>query len=264
MALITYLRVSTNDQSIDNQRRQIQEAGYQVEQDFEFYDDGVSGAVPAQKRPALNEAIKTARKGDVFVVVAIDRLGRDAVDVLTTVKTLDSKGVKVVSLREGFDLSTPAGKMMLHMMAGFAEMEKNTKTLQADLDKKVTETQPIIDGFDGLMARINALGKLPWLPSFFIFLLFLAIETAPIIAKLLAPKGEYDYRFEEQETVVSTWVAQKVSQRKLLMSTDVDINHEVYSAIKTEEELFRYKKKMAEELLKKQADAFHKVQMKGL
>lgn len=125
MALITYLRVSTNDQSIDNQRRQIQEAGYQVEQDFEFYDEGVSGAVPAKKRPALNEAIKTARKGDVFVVVAIDRLGRDAVDVLTTVKALESKGVKVISLREGFDLSTPAGKMMLHMMAGFAEMEKN-------------------------------------------------------------------------------------------------------------------------------------------
>lgn len=65
------------------------------------------------------------RKGDVFVVVAIDRLGRDAVDVLTTVKTLADKSVKVVSLREGFDLSTPAGKMMLHMMAGFAEMEKS-------------------------------------------------------------------------------------------------------------------------------------------
>lgn len=63
-------------------------------------------------------------KGDVFVVVAIDRLGRDAVDVLTTVKTLADKGVKVVSLQEGFNLSTPAGKMMLHMMAGFAEMEK--------------------------------------------------------------------------------------------------------------------------------------------
>ncbi|EAM9430887.1 TPA_asm: recombinase family protein [Salmonella enterica] len=125
MALITYLRVSTNDQTIENQRRQIHKAGYQVEQDFEFRDEGVSGAVPASKRPALNEAMKTARKGDVFVVVAIDRLGRDAVDVLTTVKTLDSKGVKVVSIREGFDLSTPAGKMMLHMMAGFAEMEKD-------------------------------------------------------------------------------------------------------------------------------------------
>jgi len=125
MALISYLRVSINDQSIENQRRLIQNAGYTVEGDFEFYDEGVSGSVPASKRPALNGAMKMARKGDVFVVVAIDRLGRDAVDVLTTVKALDLKGVKVVSLREGFDLSTPAGKMMLHMMAGFAEMEKN-------------------------------------------------------------------------------------------------------------------------------------------
>ena len=148
--------------------------------------------------------------------------------------------------------------------AKIEEIEAQITALETDYATAVNNSQPVIDGFDGLMARINALGKLPWLPSFFIFLLFLAIETAPMIAKLLAPKGEYDYRFEEQETVVSTWVAQKVAQRKLLMSTDVDINHEVYSAIKTEEELFRYKKKMAEELLKKQADAFHKVQMKGL
>ena len=47
-----------------------------------------------------------------------------------------------------------------------------------------TQTQPIISNFDGLMARINALNKLPWLPSFFIFLLFLAIETAPIFSNL--------------------------------------------------------------------------------
>lgn len=125
MTVITYLRVSTNDQTTENQRRQIQEAGYQVEPDFEFCDDGISGGVPASKRPGLTEAIKMARKGDVFVVVAIDRLGRDAVDVLSTVKTLSAKGVKVVSLREGFELNTAAGKMMLHMMAGFAEMEKN-------------------------------------------------------------------------------------------------------------------------------------------
>ena len=77
-----------------------------------------------------------------------------------------------------------------------AEAEKSSKTLQTDLDKKVLETQPIIEGFDGLMARINALNDLPWLPSFFIMLLFLAIETSPIIAKLLSPKGEYDFKLE--------------------------------------------------------------------
>ena len=72
--------------------------------------------------------------------------------------------------------------------AKIAEKEKTGKQLQADLDKKVSQTQPIIEGFDGLMARINALDKLPWLPSFFIMLLFLAIETSPIIAKLISSK----------------------------------------------------------------------------
>ena len=65
------------------------------------------------------------------------------------------------------------------------ELEAKGQILQANLDKKVAETQPIIDGFDGLMARMNALGKLPMLPSFFIMLIFLAIETKPHVAKLL-------------------------------------------------------------------------------
>jgi hypothetical protein len=56
-------------------------------------------------------------------------------------------------------------------LAKIAVMEKTPKTLQTDLDKKVTETH-IIDGFDGLMARINALDKLPWLPSFYYALVF--------------------------------------------------------------------------------------------
>lgn len=143
-------------------------------------------------------------------------------------------------------------------------IEAQIAALGVDYNTAVTNSQPIIDGFDGLMARINALGKLPWFPSFFIFLLFLAIETAPIIAKLLAPKGEYDYKFEEQESVVATWVSQKVAQRKLLFSTDGELNQKIYEDIKSEEELYRYKKEKAEELLKLQADSFHKVQIKGL
>lgn len=143
-------------------------------------------------------------------------------------------------------------------------LEAQIAALGSDYNTAVTSSQPIIDGFDGLMARINALGKLPWFPSFFIFLLFLAIETAPIIAKLLAPKGEYDYKFEEQESVVATWVTQKVEQRKLLLSTDGALNEQVYADIKSEEELYRYKKEKAEELLRLQADSFQNVQIKGL
>lgn len=145
-----------------------------------------------------------------------------------------------------------------------ATIEAQIAALNGDYEKVVTNSQPIIDGFDGLMARINALGKLPWFPSFFIFLLFLAIETAPIIAKLLAPKGEYDFKFEEEESIVATWVTQKIAQRKLLFETDDALNQQIYSDIKSEEELYRYKKEKAEELLRLQADSFHKVQIKGL
>ena len=145
-----------------------------------------------------------------------------------------------------------------------AAIEREIEALNTDYETAVSTSQPVIDGFDGLMARINALGKLPWLPSFFIFLLFLAIETAPIIAKLLASKGEYDYKFEEQESVVATWVTQKVEQRKLLLSTDASMNQNIYEDIKSEEELYRYKKEKAEELLRLQADSFHNTQLKGL
>lgn len=143
-------------------------------------------------------------------------------------------------------------------------IESQIATLHTEYADVVKNSQPIIDGFDGLMARITALGELPWFPSFFIFLLFLAIETSPIIAKLLAPKGEYDVKLEEEESILSSWVAQKVTQRKLIVSTDGEINQKIYEDIKGEDELYGYKKKKAEELLRLQADKFHDVQIKRL
>jgi len=132
--------------------------------------------------------------------------------------------------------------------------------LQNDYNANIVETQPIIDNFDGLMARVNALGKLPWLPSFFIFLLFLAIETSPIIAKLLSPKGEFDFKLQDQETAIKTWTMQQVNERKLLLKTDNDINNKVYTEIADEEEIMNYKRKKARELMQHQADAFLKKQ----
>ena len=102
------------------------------------------------------------------------------------------------------------------------------------------------------------------MPSFFIFLLVLAIETSPIIAKLLAPKGAYDLKLEEEESILKTWVAQKVQQREQLLQTDTVLNEKIYGEIAEEEEVYAYKKKKAEELLKLQADSFHDVQVKGL
>lgn len=142
-------------------------------------------------------------------------------------------------------------------------LETQIATLQDDYAANVETTQPIIDNFDGLMARITALGELPWLPSFFIFLLFLAIETSPIIAKLLTPKGEFDYKLQDQETTIRTWTMQKVAERQLLLKTDNDINNKVYTEIADEEDVMNYKRKQARILMQNQADAFLK-QQKGI
>ncbi len=145
-----------------------------------------------------------------------------------------------------------------------AGVETQIAALNAEYTETVKNSQPIIDGFDGLMARINALNELPWLPSFFIFLLFLAIETSPIIAKLLSPKGEYDLKLEDEESAVKTWVTQKVLQREKILSTDTELNEKIYGEIAEEEAVYAYKKQKAEELLKLQADAFHDLQIKSL
>lgn len=145
-----------------------------------------------------------------------------------------------------------------------AALETQIATLAVAYDTKVADTQPVIDGFDGLMARVNALDKLPWLPSFFIFLLFLAIETSPIIAKLLSPKGAYDLKLEEQESALKSWVSQQKMQRDILVNTDRDLNNRVYADIAAEQELYDYKRKKARELMQLQADSFYEKQKRVL
>lgn len=149
-------------------------------------------------------------------------------------------------------------------LARIIEKEAKAKTLQAELDKKVSDTQPVIDGFDGLMARINALNKLPSLPSIFIMLLFLAIETSPIIAKLLAAKSEYDFKLEDSEMALKTLLEQNNYQRELQRTTDAGIYDDVYAEIRQDRGLYDYKKKKAIELLEMQADNFSEKQKKAL
>ncbi|MAP80141.1 MAG: hypothetical protein CL526_03535 [Aequorivita sp.] len=138
-----------------------------------------------------------------------------------------------------------------------AAAEAKIEALNTQYNSKVANTQPVIDGFDGLMARVNALEKLPLLPSLFIFLLFLAIETSPIFAKLLSPKGPYDLKLEEQESALQSWVLQQKAQRDILTATDREINNRVYANIAEEQELYNYRRKKARELMQLQADAFY-------
>jgi len=148
--------------------------------------------------------------------------------------------------------------------AKISEKEAALLALRNKQDNQVVTSQPIIDGFDGLMARINALGKLAWFPSFFIFLLFVAIETAPVLAKVMAPKGAYDLKFEAQEDALSVWVSQQKNQRAALLATDISLNEKVYYDVTEDDEVYAYKKQKATDLLKLQSDAFYKKQSDAL
>jgi putative DNA-invertase from lambdoid prophage Rac len=117
-----YGRVSTDDQTTENQRRQIIERYPSARW---YADDAVSGSIPAAERPQFSLVLNTVKAGDTLVVSAIDRLGRNTIDVLTTVELLKSKGVAVVSLRESFDLTGPWGNAMLTMLAALAQLEKD-------------------------------------------------------------------------------------------------------------------------------------------
>lgn len=123
-AVLAYCRVSTTEQSTDSQRHTISER-YNVAEDNWFTDEATSGAIKALQRPGFKAMYQFARKGDTLVVAAIDRLGRDTIDVLATVEALKAKGVAIISMREGFDLSTPMGKAMLTMLAAVAELERS-------------------------------------------------------------------------------------------------------------------------------------------
>ena len=124
MAIFGYGRVSTKEQTTENRRREIERAGYSI--DYWFADEGVSGAVLAAQRPQFREMLGKIRKGESVVVTKIDRLGRDAVDIQETVKQLRALGVRVFVTQLGAtDLTNSAGKMLLAMLAAFAEMERD-------------------------------------------------------------------------------------------------------------------------------------------
>ena len=123
MAVFGYGRVSTAEQTADNQRLEIERAGYAVEY---WFADVVSGKAHASQRSQFSAMQAKLRKKDTVVVSKLDRLGRDAPDVLTTIKTLAGLGVEVVVLQLGkLDLTSPAGKLMLAMLAAVAEMERD-------------------------------------------------------------------------------------------------------------------------------------------
>lgn len=115
---IAYYRVSTSEQSIESQRQAL---GGNF--DMEFKDEGVSGSVPAADRPGFKELLSYIRKSDVLHVYAVDRLGRDALDVQSTVRSLLNKGVAIEVHGLG-RIAPGVGELILAVLAQVADMER--------------------------------------------------------------------------------------------------------------------------------------------
>lgn len=118
MSRISYHRCSTSDQSIDAQRHALGGSF-----DKEFSDEGVSGAIRAADRPGFRELLSYVREGDCLCVYAIDRLGRDALDVQTIIRHLLNKGV-TVDVRGLGPIGRGVGELVVAVLAQMADMER--------------------------------------------------------------------------------------------------------------------------------------------
>lgn len=124
MTIFGYGRVSTTTQNTENQRLELAGAGFKI--DYWFADTGISGKTCASQRPQFSMLLDKIRDGETLVVSKLDRLGRDAVDVLQTVRLLASRNIKVIVLQLGtVDLASVAGKLLLTMLVAVAEMERD-------------------------------------------------------------------------------------------------------------------------------------------
>ena len=123
--VFAYCRVSTLDQATQNQVLEIQAAGFNV-QPKRIIEEKVSGSVPAQERPGFMRLLDRLEASDVLIVTKLDRLGRNAMDVRATVEQLADLGVRVHCLAlGGVDLTSPAGKMTMQVIAAVAEFERD-------------------------------------------------------------------------------------------------------------------------------------------
>ncbi|CAM3304849.1 recombinase family protein [Pseudomonas plecoglossicida] len=137
MRTFAYCRVSTADQTTENQVQQLKAAGFAVEPK-RVVTETISGSTVAAQRPKFATLLDRLEGGDILVVTKLDRLGRNAIDVQFTVKMLAERGIKVVCLAlGGMDLNSAAGKMTMGVLAAVAEFERDliVERTQAGLER---------------------------------------------------------------------------------------------------------------------------------
>lgn len=143
--VFAYCRVSTSEQTAANQLQEIAAQGFRVEQ-RRTVTETISGSTPANQRPGFTKLTDRMEAGDVLVVTKLDRLGRNAMDVRATVEALAGMGVRVHCLAlGGIDLTSPAGKMTMGVIAAVAEFERDllVERTQAGLARAKAEGKAV-------------------------------------------------------------------------------------------------------------------------
>lgn len=120
-----YLRVSTAGQTTENQLREIEAAGFAVDS-RRVVSETISGSSAIEQRPGFLKLLDRLERDDVLIVTKMDRLGRNAIDVATTVEKLESLGVRLYCLAlGGMDLTSPAGRMTMGVINHVAQFERD-------------------------------------------------------------------------------------------------------------------------------------------
>lgn len=135
--VFAYCRVSTDDQTTANQRREIEAAGFAIDK-RRIVEECISGSVAASERPGFAKLLDRLEDSDALIVTKLDRLGRNAMDVRATVEKLTEMGVRVHCLAlGGVDLTSPAGRMTMQVIAAVAEFERDLliERTQAGIDR---------------------------------------------------------------------------------------------------------------------------------
>lgn len=115
-----YARVGTGHRSLDQQLDALITFGVDPAR---VYTDKLSGTSTREQRPGLAALLDDARPGDAIVVMGIDRLGRNAAEVMTTIRELGERNIVLRTLREGIDTNNAAGRMIAGVLASLAELE---------------------------------------------------------------------------------------------------------------------------------------------
>lgn len=138
-----YARVSTKDQTLENQLSKLADAGCEM-----FFEEKISGAVRA--RPKLEALLGQLRKGDVVVVTKLDRLARSTAELLRIAETLNEKGTGLQSLDEPWaDTTSPAGKMIMTVFGGIAEFERSLILSRTQEGRETAQARGVAFGRPG-------------------------------------------------------------------------------------------------------------------